>query len=54
MFKNITEVDLGDIILDNGGRTTVTKIDRNVCMHKVHINEKDCYEEFASVKVQDR
>ena len=54
MIKNITEVIPGDIILNNGSRTTVTKVERYRCLHKVHINEKDCYEEFTAVRVQDR
>lgn len=54
MFKNITEVKFGDVIIEpTGGRTTVTKVETDVCKHKTHINGKDCYENFTDVRVQD-
>lgn len=55
MFKNIADVQVGDTILDGGNRTQVTKIEIGPggCRHKVHINQKDCYEGFTEVRVQD-
>lgn len=53
MYKNITEVVPGDIILENSNRTTVTKVDLFSCKNKVHINDKDCYEAATDVRVQD-
>ena len=53
MFKFISDVVVGDIIIENGNRTTVTKVDFVSCMHKTHINDKDCYENAAQVRVQD-
>lgn len=54
MYKVITDVIPGDIILE-GGRTEVKKVDLfpGSCKTKVHINEKDCYEQFSEVRVQD-
>lgn len=55
MYKLITEVLPGDTILDSGSRTEVKKVE--FCPSskgtKIHINEKDCYESFADVRVQD-
>lgn len=54
----ITDVQVGDIIIEGSGReqsrTKVTKVERspNSCIGKTHINEKDCYENFADVRVQ--
>lgn len=53
MHKSITDIRVGDIILDGGNRTTVVKIDREICKHKTHINDKDCWENFSEVRVQD-
>lgn len=53
VFKNIAEVVVGDVIIEGGNRTTVTKVDTTACMHKVHINDKYCYEGFTEVRVQD-
>lgn len=53
MFINITQVVPGDIILDGSNRTTVSKVDTKICRQKTHINEKDCYENFIDVRVQD-
>lgn len=53
MFVNITEVIPGDVILE-GGRTEVKKVDVNPvgCRNKVHINERDCYEQFTDVRIE--
>lgn len=55
MYKLITEVLVGETILDGGNRTKVTKVDisPNSCKSKVHINDKDCYEAATEVRVQD-
>lgn len=56
MFKNITAVVNGDVILEpQGGRTTVTKVEVSPegCRTRTHINSKDCYENFTEVRVQD-
>lgn len=56
MYKNITDVVIGDIIQEpQGGRTTVTKVEVSPdgCKTKTHINGKDCYENFTDVRVQD-
>lgn len=53
MYKNIMDVVPGDTILDGGNRTEVREVDTERCMGKVHINNKDCYEGFAEVRVQD-
>lgn len=56
MYKSITDVRVGDTILEpNGGRTAVTKVELEPgsCKRKVHINGKDCYEGFAEVRVSD-
>lgn len=51
MFKQITQVVPGDVILDGGGRMKVVKVEHGVCMHKIHINGNACYERFAEVRV---
>lgn len=56
MYKSIQDVQPGDQILEPGGGTTyVRKVQHGPgsCKTKVHINEKDCYEGFASVRVAD-
>lgn len=53
MYKNIAEVRTGDVIIDGSNRTTVSKVDLEICKNKVHINEKDCYENFVEVRVQE-
>ncbi len=54
MYKNIMDVQAGDTILEPGsGRTDVREVDTERCLGKVHINNKDCYESFAEVRVQD-
>ena len=53
MLKNITEVVPGDVILEGPNRTNVEKVDLTSCMHKVHINDKFCFEDSAEVRVQD-
>lgn len=53
MYKNIADVLKGDVIIEGSNRTTVTKVDTEICKNKVHINDKDCYEGFAEVRVQD-
>lgn len=52
-FKSIIDVQVGDVIVDSGNRTTVTKTEfgPRSCKGKVHINERECYEGFAEVKV---
>lgn len=54
-IKSIIEVVPGDVIIDGGNRTTVTKVEvfPPGCSSKVHINDKDCYESFIEVRVQD-
>lgn len=52
MFKFITEIQSGDIIIEGPNRTTVKKVDTETCKNKVHINDKDCYEAMAEVRVQ--
>lgn len=52
-YKNITEVQSGDIIVYNGETTKVAKVDTKICKNKVHINEKDCYESFTDVIVRN-
>lgn len=54
MLKNITEVQIGDVILEGGNRTTVTQVvvGPEGCKTKTHINNKDCYENFTDVMVQ--
>ena len=54
LFKLISDVQPGDIILEGGNRTTVTKVEVAPpgCRGKVHINSKDCYESFTEVRVQ--
>lgn len=55
----ISEVQVGDVILEGSGReqsrTKVAKVEAapNSCVGKTHINEKDCYENFTEVRVQD-
>lgn len=46
----------GDTILETGNRTEVRKVEVSPagCRNKVHINEKDCYEGFTEVRVQDK
>lgn len=54
-YKNITEVVVGDVIVEPaGGRTTVTKVEvsPSSCKTKTHINSKDCYENFVDVLVK--
>lgn len=56
MYKSIQDVRVGDQILEPGGGTThVRKIEHGPgsCKTKVHINQKDCYEGFAEVRVVD-
>ena len=55
MFKNITQVVRGDIIIDSGNRTTVSKLEVSPegCRHSTHVNEKDCYTNAADVRIQD-
>lgn len=55
MYKIISDVLPGDIIIEGGNRTTVTKVEisPNSCKNKVHINEKDCWEGASEVRVQD-
>lgn len=59
MFISISDVQVGDVIIDGEGRmqsrTTVKKVERNPnsCIGKVHINEKDCWEGFAQVRLQE-
>ena len=54
MYKLITDVRPGETILEEGGgRTAVKQVDTETCKNKTHINEKDCYENFAEVRVQD-
>lgn len=52
--KNITDVQIGDVILEGGNRTTVTKVEVSPdgCKTKTHINGKDCWENFSDVFVQ--
>lgn len=54
MHKLLIDVVPGDVILEGGGRTTVTKVEHspNSCKNKTHINEKDCWESFTEVRVQ--
>lgn len=55
MFKSIAEVQPGDIIIEGGNRTTVRKVESCPSSKgtKTHINEKDCWESFSEVRVQD-
>lgn len=56
MYKNITKVAPGDIILEpGGGRTLITKVEVSPdgCLDKTHINNKDCYENFSDVRLQE-
>lgn len=53
MYVNIADVRIGDVIIEGSNRTTVSKVDTSICKNKVHINDKDCYEGFAEVRVQD-
>ena len=56
MLKSILNVVPGDVILEGSNRTEVRKVEYSPggCKHKVHINDKDCYEGFAEVRVQDK
>jgi hypothetical protein len=55
MFKLITEVKPGDIIIESSNRTTVKMVEECQSSRgtKTHINEKDCWENFSEVRVQD-
>lgn len=55
MFKLITEVEPGDVIIEGPNRTTVKKVEiaPGSCKNKVHINEKECWERYTEVRVQD-
>lgn len=55
MFRSIAKVEKGDVILDGGSRTTVAKVEPCPSSKgtKTHINEKDCWENFTEVRVQD-
>lgn len=55
MYRNIQDVRPGDVILDGGNRTTVVKHEVNPagCRFKVHVNDKDCYDGAADVRVQE-
>lgn len=53
---NIQDVQPGMTILEpGGGKTLVRKVQiaPGACKTKVHINEKDCYEGFADVRIQE-
>ena len=52
IYKSILDVRVGDVIVEGGNRTQVTKVDQERCKNKVHINDKDCYESGAEVRVQ--
>lgn len=53
---NIQDVRPGDTILEPGGGKTFVK-KKSFCSeklkHKIHINDKDCYEGFAEVRIQE-
>lgn len=53
IYKNIADVVPGDVIIEGGNKTAVTKVDVERCKGKVHINDRDCYEGFTSVRVQE-
>lgn len=55
MFKLVTDVHLGDTILEGGNHTKITKIEpcQSSKRSKTHINGKDCYENFSEIRMQD-
>ena len=48
---SILDVRKGDVIVEKSNRTTVRKIDKERCLHHVHINDRDCYSNQAEVVI---
>lgn len=55
VYKLITEVKPGDTIIEGPNRTEVKKVEVAPpgCRNKVHINERECWERYTEVRVQD-
>lgn len=53
--KSISEIKNGDVILDGGNRTTVTKVE--ACQSskgtKTHINNNGCWENSSEIRIQN-
>lgn len=54
MLITVQAVDLevGDEIFEGNKPTKVTRLDKRICRHHVHVNDKDCYDNAAVVKVR--
>ena len=53
MYLHISaaELEVGHIIVEGKHETKVVQLDKERCKNHVHVNNKDCYDSIAQVKI---